>query len=119
MKKNLWLLLTLLVTVALVLAACGGGQPAEQPKEEPAAEEPAAEEPAAEAPAATEEPAAEAPAATEEPAAEAPAVEAAFAVMPGGSLEKALAGEYQGTTVTVDGPFTNPDDLFFAESMKA
>ncbi|MEW5956366.1 MAG: ABC transporter substrate-binding protein [Chloroflexota bacterium] len=45
--------------------------------------------------------------------------EGPFAVMPGGSLEKALAGEYQGTTVTVDGPFTNPDDLFFAESMKA
>ncbi len=54
MKKNLWLLLAALVAIALVLAACGGAQPA--------AEEPAAEEPAAEAPAA-EEPAAEEPAA--------------------------------------------------------
>ena len=39
--------------------------------------------------------------------------------MPGGELEKALTGAYAGTTVTVDGPFTNPDDLLFAESMKA
>ncbi len=39
--------------------------------------------------------------------------------MPGGELEKALTGEYTGTTVTVDGPFTNPDDVRFAESMKA
>jgi alpha-glucoside transport system substrate-binding protein len=110
--------------MALVVACTGAAPP---PAEEPAAEAPAAtEEPAAEAPAATEEAAAEAPAATEEPAAEAPAAteEAAaaageFAVMPGGALEKALAGEYSGTTVTVDGPFTNPDDLYFAESMKA
>ncbi len=41
MKKNLWLLLTVLVAMALVLSGCGGA-------EEPAAEEPAAEEPAAE-----------------------------------------------------------------------
>ncbi|MBE7551066.1 MAG: carbohydrate ABC transporter substrate-binding protein [Anaerolineales bacterium] len=50
---------------------------------------------------------------------EAPAAAGALTAMPGGELEKALAGEYSGTTVTVDGPFTNPDDLFFAESMKA
>ncbi len=111
MSKNLWRLLSLLVVMAL-LAACTGAAT-------PPPEQPAEEKPAAEAPAATEEAAAEAPAATEEPAAEAPVVEAGFAVMPGGFLEKALAGEYTGTTVTVDGPFTNPDDLFFAESMKA
>ena len=34
-------------------------------------------------------------------------------------LEQALAGEFSGTEVTVDGPFTNPDDIRFAESMKA
>jgi hypothetical protein len=45
--------------------------------------------------------------------------EAGFAVIPGGFLEKAIAGEYAGTEVTVDGPFTNPDDLRFAESMAA
>ena len=37
----------------------------------------------------------------------------------GGFLEQALNGDFAGTTVVVDGPFTNPDDLFFAESMKA
>ncbi len=30
-----------------------------------------------------------------------------------------MAGEYTGTAVTVDGPFTNPDDALFAESMVA
>ncbi len=51
LKKSKWLLLMLmaLLSVALLLSACGGG-------EEPAAEEPAAEEPAGEEPA--EEPAA-------------------------------------------------------------
>ena len=39
----------------------------------------------------------------------APAPAAGFAVMPGGELEKALTGAYKGKTVTVDGPFTNPD----------
>ena len=66
LNRRLWTLLSVLLVLALVLAACGGGQ-------EPAAEEPAAEEPAAEEPAA-EEPAAEEPAA-EEPAAEEPAAE--------------------------------------------
>ena len=56
MKKVFWFVLTL----ALVLSACGA----------PATEAPAAEAPAAEAPAATEAPAAEAPAATEAPVAE-------------------------------------------------
>jgi alpha-glucoside transport system substrate-binding protein len=30
-----------------------------------------------------------------------------------------MAGEFTGTTVTVDGPFTAPDDALFAESMEA
>lgn len=49
---------SLLLVIMLFLAACGGGEVATEPVEEPAAEEPAAEEPAAEEPAA-EEPAGE------------------------------------------------------------
>jgi alpha-glucoside transport system substrate-binding protein len=45
--------------------------------------------------------------------------EAGFAVMPGGALEQALNGDFAGTTVTVDGPFTDPDDVYFAQSMDA
>jgi alpha-glucoside transport system substrate-binding protein len=45
--------------------------------------------------------------------------EAAFPVIPGGYLEKALAGEYSGTTVVVDGPFTDVDEVKFNQSMKA
>ena len=47
--------ITLMLILMLVLAACGGSTPAEEPAaEEPAAEEPVAEEPAAEEPAAEE-----------------------------------------------------------------
>ncbi len=97
-KKYLWF--CMLAVVALILAACGG-QATTAPTQPPA-------------PAATEAP----PAATEAPPAGQPTT-AGFTVMPGGYLEKALAGEYRGKTVTVDGPFTNPDDIRFAESMKA
>jgi len=71
MSRKLFSILTVLVILAMLLAACGGATPAPT---EPAAEEPTAEEPAAEAPAA-EEPTAEEPAA-EEPTAEEPTVEA-------------------------------------------
>ena len=40
-------------------------------------------------------------------------------MLPGGYLEKAMAGEYAGTTVVVDGPFTDADEVKFKESMKA
>ena len=106
-NKALWTILAIFVVFALVLSACGPSE-TEAPAEEPAAEEPAAEEPA------EEEPVAEEP--EEEMEEEMPAVE--FAVIPGGELEKALAGEYSGTTVTVDGPFTDPDDQRFFESIE-
>ncbi len=118
MKKNLWFMLTLLVVMALALAACSGGA-----TEEPAAEEPAAEEPAAEEMA--EEPAAEEPAAeemAEEPAAEEMAeemAEAALLAPAGGFLEQAIAGDFAGTSVTVDGPFVDTDEVKFNESMAA
>jgi alpha-glucoside transport system substrate-binding protein len=114
-----------------------------------AVEEPAATEAPTEAPAATEAPteeATEAPAeeaaATEAPAEEPAATEAMTetAVMtdtaedaaqgaeastegspmvPGGDLEKAMAGEYKGTTVTLDGPFADADARKFEDSVKA
>lgn len=68
-RTKLLTLLSLLLVLAMMLAACGGGETVEEaPAEEPAAavEEPAAEEPAAEEPAA-EEPAAEEPEPTEAP----------------------------------------------------
>lgn len=88
MKNRKWyLLLVMMLMGALLLAACGGAEPVEEPAvEEPAtAEEPVVEEPAAEEPAA-EEPAVEEP--TEEPAAEpteVPAEEPAAAA-PAGTL---------------------------------
>lgn len=44
-----------------------------------------------------------------------------FDVMPGGELEKAIQGDYEGTTVTVDGAFegNDPDGVKFNDSMAA
>jgi peptide/nickel transport system substrate-binding protein len=64
MKKLLYVL-SLLIIVSMILAACGAPAATEAPVEEPAATEPPAEEPAA------TEPPAEEPAATEAPAGEA------------------------------------------------
>jgi len=58
MKKTLWMVLGLLVISSMILTACGGAAPVEEPV---VVEEPAAEAPAAEAPAVEEAPAAEAP----------------------------------------------------------
>jgi len=73
-------------------------------------------------PAATASPA---PQNTQPPAATAttaPALpEVDFAVMSGGALERAIQGEFTGTTVTVDGAFegNDVDGVKFQESMKA
>ncbi|HEX9386553.1 MAG TPA: ABC transporter substrate-binding protein [Anaerolineales bacterium] len=111
-KSLLWSLVSLMVLASMMLASCA-----------PAATEapPATAAPATEAPA-TEAPATEMPA-TEAPATEAPATEAPTAECPegfdfgevtggpaGGFLERAVAGEFTGTTVTVDGTQTEPDD---------
>lgn len=120
-KKSSWVILSMLVTLTLLIGACA---PAAQ--ETPAATE--APPAATEAPEMTEEPVAtEAPEMTEEPVmteepemAEEPApAEADFPVIPGGELEKALAGEYSGTTVIVDGPFADADTVKFEESVRA
>ena len=92
-KRFSWL--SLLLIFALILVACGGGDEEAAPAEE-------AEAPAEEAEAPAEE--AEAPAEEMEEMAEVD-----WAVMPGGSMEKALAGDYEGTEVTFDGPFADID----------
>ncbi|HLO31939.1 MAG TPA: hypothetical protein VK249_22510, partial [Anaerolineales bacterium] len=105
-------ILGVLVLVTMILTACA---PATTPP--PAATQP----PATEAPtqAATEAPtqaATEAPtqAATEAPAATCPAGSFDFGQVTGGPaggfLEQAVAGKFKGTTVTVDGTQTDPDD---------
>jgi len=102
MKRTGFSILALLLVASMILTACGWTTPTVQPTTQG--------QPTTEVqPTATTEAA--------KPTEPAPAV--SFAVMPGGYLEKALAGEYTGKTVTVDGPFTNPDDVRFAESMKA
>ncbi len=96
-KFNLWTVISLLVIFAMVLAACAQTTPTEEAMTEPET------------------------VATEAPVEEAPSgetTEAPFPVIPGGYLEKAIAGEYEGTTVTVDGPFTDADKIKFEQSYK-
>ncbi len=106
-KFGRFTILSLLLVLALALVACGGGTQEATPTEAPAVEEPAPTEEAA-----PEEPA-------EEPTTEMPDV--GFAVMPGGALEEALTGAFDGAVVTVDGAFegNDPDGVKFDESMKA
>ncbi len=130
-RKFSWVL-SLLVVLALTLAACGGAAPAAAPP----AEEPATEEPAE----ATEEPAEEAEAEPtdelleedESPPAEAdpeedgvatvggvPLTEALSEVDAETPLGRALAGEFEGTTVSMFGPFTDEDAIKFDDSVAA
>jgi alpha-glucoside transport system substrate-binding protein len=138
-RKFSWVL-SLMVVLTLALAACGGAaQPAAAPPaEEPAAEateEPTAEETDTEATAEpTEEGDAEATAepteegdveATAEPEEEAatgsdvPLTEALSAVDAESPLGRALAGELEGTTVSIFGPFTDEDAVKFDNSVAA
>ncbi|MFQ5406899.1 MAG: ABC transporter substrate-binding protein [Anaerolineales bacterium] len=90
MKSRIFFAVGLIAIASMLLAACGG--------------------------AATEAPAAptEAPA-VEEPT-EAPAAEPAAAGTP---LEQALAGAYDGSVVTMTGPFTDEDAVKFNDSVAA
>ena len=88
MKNKFLLILSVLMVISMVLAACAPAA-TPTPAEEPAVEEPAVEEPAAEEP--TEAPAAEEPA--EEPAAEEP-TEAPVAEEPAPEVEQVLVGAF-------------------------
>ncbi len=121
MKTNRWLrLLAALLVMMLVLAACDGDEePAAEPEVQ-ATEAPADEEEAASAD--EEEAMDEEESMDEEEAMDEEAMaDVHFAVMPGGALEEALTGAYEGATVTVDGAFegNDPDGVKFSESMKA
>ena len=82
MKRNLFVLLSMLLIATVVLAACGGGAPT------------------TEEPAPTEEPATEAPAPTEAPATEAPATEAPSAYE--GMMVEAPDCEYGGEIKSIE-----------------
>ncbi len=129
MHRKLWILISVLLIASLALAACGGRGEEEAPAEPapveeaaPAEEEaaPAEEEAApAEEEAATEEPAEEEAAAEEPAEEEAAPAEVSFAYPPGGFLEQALNGDFEGTAVVVDGPFVDADEVKFNKSMEA
>ena len=102
--------LSLLLVIALALVACGGGAQEATPTEAPVEAVPTEE-------AAPEE----AEVVGEEEVVEAPESTASFAVMPGGALEEAMTGAFDGTTVTVFGAFegNDPDGVKFDQSMLA
>ncbi|NJN19356.1 MAG: carbohydrate ABC transporter substrate-binding protein [Oscillochloris sp.] len=120
----------MLLIIGVLLAACGSQPAAEQPTTAPVVEEPTqAPAPAEEPTAAAEEPTA----AMEEPTAEVadPAVElpdpgmtgsatealAANAATVSEELAAAFNGEYDGTVVTMAGPFTDEDAVKFNNAM--
>jgi alpha-glucoside transport system substrate-binding protein len=107
-----WSVLSLILIFALVLVACGGTEP-EETTGETTTEETTTEETT------TEETAPE-ETTTEETTTEEMA-EVSFDMAPGGFLERAVAGEFSGTTVTVDGAFegNDVDGVKFNESMAA
>jgi len=94
MQTKFWQLLIVLIITALIGTACGGQKAASEPATE---EEPVVE---AQAPAAEEETAAE-PSAPDE----------------GSYYERALAGEFDGTTVTILGGFSDQDEVKFLNSI--
>lgn len=117
-----WSVLTIIVVLAMILAACGSkATPA--PAAATEAPKPTAAPAATEAPKATEAPAAAAP--TEAPKAAAPAGSGAGGSEAGAraagltELADAYAGKFKGTKVTMTGPFTDEDAVKFANSMKA
>ena len=91
MKQRLFWVFSLLVVVAMVLAACPSSSPA------PVAEEPAAAEPAADT--------------GTQPEAAAP--------VDGSALEQAMAGAFDGTIVTILGGFTDQDEVKFNDTIKS
>jgi len=97
-KKSILFLLSIMLVFAMLMTACGGDEATEAPPVEEETEEVMTEEP---------------------PGEEEEMPEVGFDYLPGGYLEQAINGDFSGTTVTVDGPFTDPDDIRFFESVAA
>jgi len=107
MKKfGRFTILSFLLVLALALVACGGGAQEATPTEVPVEAAP------------TEE---AAPEATEVPAEETPADmgDMAIPMITGGFYEQAMNGDFDGTVVTVDGPFADADTVKFEQSVAA
>jgi len=100
-RKYWWYLLSVMVILTMVVAACGTTP---EPTEAPS---PTEEAKPTEAPAPTEEP---------EPT-EAPA-EPALSAPPGGFLEKAMAGEYAGTEVSIIGVMVEEEAIKFEKALE-
>jgi alpha-glucoside transport system substrate-binding protein len=104
-KFGRFTILSLLLVFALVLVACGGAGQEATPTEAPAQE--VGEEDVAPAP-------------TEALVEDMPVLsDAPFLVPPGGALAEAVNSAYSGTTVVVDGPFTDEDQVKFEQSVAA
>jgi alpha-glucoside transport system substrate-binding protein len=102
-KRILWSVLSVMLLGSMLMAACA---PASTPTAAPADTAAPAAPAATMAPAATAVPAdTAAPAATTAPAAK------------GSFLDRAMAGEFKGTTVTATGPFVDQDAQKFAATM--
>ncbi len=115
-------LLSLILVAVMFLAACAPAAPAAQPTSAPAAVQPttppAAPQPTTPPAVAPTEPPAAMP--TTPPAAApttAPAAGAMDYSMVGPELAQAFQGAYKGTTVTMDGPFTDQDAVAFNKSV--
>ncbi len=93
MKRHLFVLLTVVLLLSMILAACGG---AAEPTTAPAVEAPVAE-----------------PAAPSNEMAEAAAAKGLT------ELANAYNGDYKGTIVSMNGPFTEGDAVIFDSSIAA
>ncbi|MFN2136221.1 MAG: ABC transporter substrate-binding protein [Candidatus Promineifilaceae bacterium] len=111
-KRFIWL--SVLLILAMVMVACGGQvqQAAEEVAPTVAAAVDEAQEEVAAEP--TEAPMEEA---AEEPTAEEPMEEMAEPTGGAGYLDRALAGEFAGTVVTMAGPFTDEDEVLFNQAV--
>ncbi|KPL89520.1 ABC transporter substrate-binding protein [Ardenticatena maritima] len=94
-KSRKWSFLAVLLVALMALAACGGGEETTQ----------------------TEEPAETSPTATTAPA-ESGGESGGEMAGEGSYYERALAGEFKGTVVTMTGPFTDEDAVKFNESVR-